>query len=105
LAENPRVQRELRELEEAWDASSISERVNLAPRLKRFVRRYPNDPGTHRARVLLAWIELEQGELDAAERTLQPALEGASGSTLDHARLVHAALLTRRGKASEALDV
>lgn len=105
LAENPRVQRELRELEEAWDASSISERANLAPRLKSSVRRYPNDPGTHRARILLAWIELEQGELDVAERTLEPALEASRGSTLDHARLVHAALLTRRGKPTEALDI
>lgn len=105
LAENPRVQQELRELEQAWEASSIPERASLAPRLQRFVRSYPNDPGTHRARNLLAWIELERGELETAEKTLQPALQAPEGTTRDHARLVYAAVLTRKGRPEEALDI
>src|SRR5690606_27613312 len=92
-------------LEEAWEASSVPERAELETRLAAFVRRYPNDPGTHRARVLLAWVQLERGQLDEAERSLQPALEAPESATRDHAQLVRAALLTRRGRPVEALGV
>lgn len=105
LAVTPRAQQELRALEEAWEASSVPERAELETRLAAFVRRYPNDPGTHRARVLLAWVQLERGQLDEAERSLQPALEAPESATRDHAQLVRAALLTRRGRPVEALGV
>ncbi|NLE88910.1 MAG: hypothetical protein GX607_21220 [Myxococcales bacterium] len=105
LAATPRAQRELRALESAWEAASVRQRGALAPRLEAFIRRHPADPGTHRARVLLAWVQLEAGQLDQATETLAPALGAPEGRTRDHARLVEAAIVTRRGRPEEALAI
>ncbi len=105
LATTPRAQQELRALESAWEAASVRERSALGPRLEAFVRRYPDDPGTHRARVLLAWVQVEAGQLDAATETLAPARGAPEGRTRDHARLVEAAVVTRRGRPEEALAI
>lgn len=105
LAATPRAQRELRALEQAWEATSVPQRGTLAPRLKAFIRRHPNDPGTHRARVLLAWVQVEADDLDGAEATLTPALAAPEGRTWDHARLVEAAITTRRGDPQRALGI
>jgi hypothetical protein len=77
--------------------------VALESRLADFVRRFPNDPGTDRARVLLTWLLIDRGDLAQADEALTPALSGPESTTRDHARLLRAAWLTRRGQPAEAL--
>ncbi len=103
LARAPTAQKELRELEEAWTAADVNERGRLLPALERFVRRYPNDPSTDRARVLLAWLYLKQGELSDAEREIETTLAGPPGAARDSATIVEAAILTERKRPGEAL--
>ncbi len=100
-----RAQAELRELESEWQARGPQGRTELSPRFHAFIRRYPNDPGTLRARVLCAWIEMDKEQLDAASRTLAPALAAPESANRDRARVVKAGVLSRTGKPEEALEL
>ncbi len=101
----PLAQQALRELENEWQAQGPRGRVTLAPRLEEFLRRYPNDPGALRIAVLYGWLEMERGRLAQAERVLAPALAAPESANRDRARVVQAAVLTRRGKPEAALEL
>jgi hypothetical protein len=105
VAAAPLAQQALRELEDEWQAQGPRGRVTLAPRFEDFLRRYPNDPGALRIAVLYGWVEMEQGRLAQAERVLSPALTAPESANRDRARVVQAAVLTRRGKPESALEL
>src|SRR5688572_9018096 len=70
LATSSEAQAQFRVLREQWVSSALDARVGLERPLTRFVQRYPNDPQGRWARIYLAWISLQRGERELAERWL-----------------------------------
>lgn len=101
----PRAQSDLRELESEWQARGSQGRAALSPRFDDFIRRYPNDPGALRARVLYGWIEMERGHLEGASEILGPALAAGESANRDRARVVSAAVMTRSQRPEAALEI
>jgi hypothetical protein len=103
LAETTDAQRELRELEQAWELATPAKRVELREPLQEFIERYPTDPSVARARLMLARAMVEEGQLDAAEQTLGPVIQGPPGNTHDEAEVLLAVVERRHGNPEAAL--
>jgi hypothetical protein len=91
-----------------WARATASERIGMEERIDAFIRRYPNDPFTGMAYVLLSWIALDQGDPRVAlerARQVPEAQDGGVSTIADVAHTVEGAALRRLGKPEEALVV
>jgi hypothetical protein len=102
LASNAEAQARFRALRQQWVSSPLDARVALQRGLTDFVQRYPTDPLGRWVRIYLAWISLQRGELDDAERWLALADPGSAGSASDLSGVVRAALELSKGQAGPA---
>lgn len=98
LASTPEAQARFRVLREQWVSSPLDARPALERAFTGFVQRYPSDPRGRWARLYLAWINVQRGELDVAERWLALAEPGSAGAASDLSGVVSAALLLARGQ-------
>ncbi len=102
LASSERAQSEFRELRQRWVMTPLDARVGLERPLTSFVQEHPTDPQGRLARIYLAWISLQRGQLELAERWASLAEPGAAGSARDLLSVVRAGLLLARGDAERA---
>lgn len=90
-------------LEEHFETAGEAGRKELRPELEAFVRRYPRDKGSERARLLLARIAVSERRFGAAEEILTRLLALDPGAARDEAIVVRAAVDNRRGEPEMAL--
>lgn len=102
LARSAEAQARFRALREQWVSSPLDARVALERSFTDFVQRYPTDPQGRWVRLYLAWISLQRGKLDDAERWLALADPGSAGAASDLSGVVRAALWLSEGRADEA---
>lgn len=102
LASSELAQSEFRALRERWIMTPLDTRVGLERPLTSFVQRHPTDPQGRLARIYLAWISLQRGQLELAERWASLAEPGTAGSARDLLQVVRAGLLLARGRADQA---
>jgi hypothetical protein len=102
LASSAEAQARFRALRQQWVSSPLDARVALERSLTDFVQRYPSDPQGRWVRLYLAWISLQRGKQDDAERWLALADPGRAGSASDLSGVVRAALDLSRGRAEPA---
>jgi hypothetical protein len=102
LASNADAQARFRALRQQWVSSPLDARVALERSLTDFVQRYPTDALGRWVRIYLAWISVQRGALDDAERWLALADPGSAGSASDLSGVVRAALELAKGRAALA---
>ena len=88
-------------LVQRWPAPTA--RAALARDLSIFVRRHPDDDRARLARAYLAWLYVDDGQLDLARATASPVISGPRGAAHDFAKVVLAAILVRERLPREAL--
>lgn len=102
LAGSAEAQAHFRAVREQWVSSPLDARAGLQPALTAFVQRYPQDAQGRWARIYLAWIALQRGELELSERWLALAEPGPAGAAKDLLLVVQASLDLARGQAEAA---
>ncbi|HTV24281.1 MAG TPA: hypothetical protein VMG12_36565, partial [Polyangiaceae bacterium] len=102
LASSADAQARFRELRQLWVSSPLDARVALERSLTDFIQRYPTDPQGRWVRIYLAWISVQRGKLDDAERWLALADPGNAGAASDLSGVVRAALALSKGEAAAA---
>jgi hypothetical protein len=102
LATSADAQAQFRALHEQWVSSPLDARLALERPLTQFVQRHPSDPRGRWARIYLAWISLQRGQLEVAERWLALAEPGAAGAATDLREVVAASLQLAHGHAEDA---
>jgi hypothetical protein len=102
LATNAEAQARFRALRQQWVSSPLDARVALERSLTDFVQRYPTDPQGRWVRIYLAWISLQRGKLEDAERWLALADPGSAGAASDLSGVVRAALELSEGRTEAA---
>jgi hypothetical protein len=105
VAESLAAQRDFREIYRRWAAGRPTDRGRLEPLLVDFLRRHPGDRRVRMARVYLAWVYVQRGELGAARRLVAETRAGPAGSARDFAAVAEAAILLREGKPNRAESV
>src|SRR5690606_32254178 len=73
LASSPEAQATFRGLRQRWVSSPLDARAALERPLTRFVQRFPTDPQGRWARLYLAWLNVQRGDLAVAQRWLELA--------------------------------
>jgi hypothetical protein len=106
LSHSLEAESDLRALLASWARASRSERVAMEGSFMTFRKRHAADDTARIADVMLAWIALEKGELQAAEVAARKARVAAGpGVVADIARTVEGASLRRQGHAGQALEL
>ncbi len=96
---------ELAEIEAAWHVPTADSRAALKARLERFIQRFPEDGATPLARVYLAFVDLDGGDLRGAEAELAALVTLDPGATNDFATVARAETRRARGRPEEALEL
>lgn len=102
LADSRSSQDAFRLVEVQWLASAPADRGSLEVPLTLFVQAYPTDGHSRRARLYLAWLNLQKQDIGTAERWLALARTGATGVDGDLLEIVEAALLIATGEPHRA---
>jgi hypothetical protein len=105
VAETRAAQAEFRALHRDWFALHAASRGRLQPRLEAFLKQHPDDRRARVARVYLAWIEVQRGNLDRARALVAETRRGPRGSANDFAQVAEAAILVRQGQPLRALQL
>ncbi|MFT3773831.1 MAG: hypothetical protein QM820_51330 [Minicystis sp.] len=96
---------DLRRLVDAFARGSRAERIGMEIPLEEFKKKHRDDPLVRQVDALLAWIALEQGDLQLALARARLVENAAGPGTVgDIAHMVQGAALRRQGKPKEALD-
>jgi len=99
LASSVEAQAQFRILKEQWTSAPPDARIGLERPLTGFIQRFPEDPQGRWARIYLAWIALQRGDLELAERWLGLAAPGPTGAASDLSEVVRASIELARGRA------
>lgn len=99
LSTTPQAAAELAPLREAWAARKL-ERASV----EAFLARYPEDGAAPLAKVYLAFVLIEEGQLVAADGVLATVTDLPPGSTRDLATIGRARSLRLHGAPRSALD-
>ena len=86
-----------------WARGDAKARIAMESRLIRFQEQFPDDELVRAADALLAWIELERGDLDAAEVHAFRIQIAGPGEVSDIARVVQGSAVRRKGRPDEGL--
>ncbi len=103
LAQSAAAQRQFRSLERRWLALPPERRGPLEADLRAFVAQHAGDRRARGARVLLAWLRAQQGDVAGARELARQTASGPNGVARDAAVIVEAAVLVRQGRAEAAL--
>lgn len=96
---------ELAEIQASWRTPTPEARLALRTRLERFILRFPEDGATPLARVYLAALFLDAGDLKGAEAQLGGLQALEPGATNDFATVARAEALRARGRPGDALEL
>ncbi|HKO95331.1 MAG TPA: hypothetical protein VJU61_29445, partial [Polyangiaceae bacterium] len=99
LASSVEAQAQFRLLKEQWTSAPPDARIDLERPLTGFIQRFPDDPQGRWVRIYLAWIALQRGDLELAERWLGLAAPGETGAASDLSEVVRASIELARGRA------
>ena len=99
LASSVEAQSMFRTLREQWTSTAPDARIGLERPLTHFIQRFPEDPQGRWARIYLAWIALQRGDLELAERWLELAAPGPTGAASDLSEVVRASIDLAAGRA------
>jgi hypothetical protein len=103
LGQSTPAQQAFHGLEQSWREGGDRDRQLLEPRLLAFVAAYPNDPDSRQVALWLGWLKVSKRQYnDALVRANQASAE-KDGAIADAARVLHAAVFTRRGQPAQAL--
>ncbi len=104
LAQTREAQEAFRPLRQRFVAAERGQRALLEANFNWFVATYPKDGLTPLARVYLALIAVDKGQMDRARELVRAAELQPSGTTRDLADLVEGAILLRRNSATQAFE-
>lgn len=104
LATSAGASYELAEIRAAWRTRTLEGRIELRDRLERFLLRFPSDGASPLARVYLALVYLDAGDLQRAERELVALTKLPTGATRDFAEVARAEAERARGRPGDALE-
>lgn len=103
LGQSTPAQQIFHRLEQSWREGGERDQQLLEPRLLGFVAAYPNDPDSRQVELWLGWLSLSKRQFnDALARANQASAE-KDGAITDAARVLEAAVFTRRGQPAQAL--
>ncbi len=105
LATTQDAANEIAEIQAMWRTPTLENRIELRRRLEHFLTRFPNDGATPLARVYLAFLHLDAGNLSAAEAHLQFITTLDPGATNDFAQVARAETMRVRGRPADALEL
>ena len=104
LAGSRTAQETFRPLKQRFVGSTAEKRAALEPNLTSFIDAYPKDGNAALARVYLAFIAVDKGDVARARRLLDEARPGPSGTVRDLAELVEGRILLHRGESQQAFE-
>jgi hypothetical protein len=94
-----------RTLRQRWvAAANAADRARLVPLLVSFLSRFPGDGQADVARVYLAIVALDRGDLAGARSLVASLLDGPPGTARDLAEVVEASAVDRAGQPAAALE-
>lgn len=102
LADRRSSQDGFRQIEEQWLATAPSARRPLEKPLTQFVQAHPTDGHSRRARLYLAWLNVQKRDTVTAKHWLDLARTGANGVDGDLLEIVEASLLIATGEPHRA---
>jgi ABC-type branched-subunit amino acid transport system substrate-binding protein len=105
LSSTPAAAGEMAEIRQAWNDAGGHGRTELKLKIQRFLSRFADDGAAPLARVYLAFLLVNDGDLAGAEREIALLEKIRIGATKDFAMIAKARLLRMRGRAGEALDL
>lgn len=105
LASSPDAAAAFEAIRERWKKAEGAAPAALALLLEGFLARFPNDGLVPLARVYLAIVEMQQGELDAADRQLAATASLPLGTAHDLWTVARARQVRMRGDAEAALEL
>ncbi len=105
LASSPHAAAAFDEIREAWNKEEGADPSALQDLLERFVGRFPNDGLVPLARVYLAIVAMQQGELDAADRQLAATENLPPGTAHDLWTVARARRVRLRDDPEAALEL
>jgi hypothetical protein len=103
-AESQAAERAFHRVHTKWWSTPPPRRVALASDIEAFLARFRSDPTARRVELYLAWVRVENGELDRARALLDQRRVGRQGALADFAAIVDGAILSRRGRPKAALS-
>ena len=104
LAKSRSAQEIFRPIKQRFVGSSAAQREQLEPNLTWFVEAFPKDGYTPLAKIYLAFIAVDRGDLARARRLVDEASAGPSGTAHDLAELVEGKILLQRGDPGAAFE-
>jgi hypothetical protein len=104
LAGSRTAQEIFRPLKQRFVGTPADKRAALEPNLTWFIEAYPKDGNAALARVYLAFIAVDKGDVARARRLLDEARTGPSGTVRDLAEVVEGRILLHRGDAQQAFE-
>lgn len=104
LADSGSAQRAFRALRERWQTGAAPQ-PQLITEFRQFLTTYPEDDQSRLARVYLAWLLVNTGELLEARELIELTKRGPPGAAADFGQVVEAALLVRHKQPHEALKL
>jgi hypothetical protein len=104
LAQSRGAQEAFRPLRLRFVGAERSQRAKLEPNLTWFVTNFPKDGETPLAKVYLALIAVDKGQIDRARDLAREAQGQPSGTTRDLADLVEGAILLSQKSATQAFE-
>jgi len=93
------------EIRNLWNRAEGGDPAALAVALEHFLARFPNDGLVPLARVYLALVAMQQGELDAADRQLEGTANLPPGTAHDLWTVARARRIRLRGDPEAALEL
>ena len=105
LSSDLEAQRDFRRIEDRWAQLPPGGRKELEPPLRAFLDRHGGDPRVATVCIYLAWVLIEQGQLDEARELTRPRYPGKEGAVVDSARVAEAAILLREKRHAKSLEV
>jgi hypothetical protein len=104
LAQSRGAQEAFRPLRQRFVGAERTQRALLEANLTWFVANYPKDGLTPLAKVYLALIAVDKGQIDRARELVEDAKKQPSGTTRDLSELVEGAILLRQKAAAQAFE-
>lgn len=105
LAETRDAQTAYREIRRLWFGADASARRRLEQPIKEFLARHGDDARAPSVQTYLAWIYVDKGELDEAQKLVRKARSSASPAVRDFATVAEAAILVAQKQALRALEL
>jgi hypothetical protein len=104
LATTRAAQEAFRPIRQRWMTSTRDERSKLEPNLTWFIQQFSGDGLVLLAKVYLALVSADRGDLERAKALTEEVLHGPGGTAHDLAELARGAILRKSGQPAQAFD-